>query len=352
MNSPTVVNARVYRFRLPLVRPFNLGSSVLTMREGLLLRCTDDKGVDAWGEASPLPGVSRDSLAEAEQELKVTAREWARPGKDGRPARPWSSAAMNASVQVRMWHTILATPAMPSVLLELAALLEGDGDQLLRGAASAAARGYRAAKLKVGRKPLDEEISLAREVRTALGPRCRLRIDANRAWTLEQARTFMQGITRNAGDYHAPLDYLEEPLRNANDRNALRNEFGVPIALDETLVDTFGKGPSDKQRLPLADYWVWKPTCWALPYHLGSGEKLPPRILSGCFESGVATALMGGLAAGSGRPAGLDTYSWLADDVLEERLPLDQPSVLLKTVLDMSRRVDLSRLELLYEYTR
>jgi O-succinylbenzoate synthase len=318
----------------------------------LLLRCTDDKGVDVWGEASPLPGFSKDSLAEAEQELKLSAREWARPSKAAKPAKGWSSAAVNASVQVRMWHTMLATPAMPSVMLELAALLEGDGDQLLQGAAQAAARGYRAAKLKVGRKPLDEEISLTREVRTALGPECRLRLDANRAWSLDDARTFLQGITKSPSEYHAPIDYLEEPLRNANDRNALRNEFGIPIALDETLIDTFGKGPSDKQRIPLADFWVWKPTCWPLPYHLGAGEKLPPRILSAVFESGVATALMGGLAAGSGRPAGLDTYNYLAEDVLEERLPLNQPKVLLKTLLDASRRVDVSRLELLYEYTR
>jgi O-succinylbenzoate synthase len=352
MSSPIIVNARVYRFQLPLIRPFNIGPSTITMREGLLLRCTDDKGVDAWGEASPLPGFSKDTLAEAELELKVSAREWARPSKSGKPDKGWSSAAVNASVQVRMWHTILATPAMPSVVVEIAALLEGDGDKLLRGAAQAAERGYRAAKLKVGRKPLEEEISLTREVRTALGPNCRLRLDANRAWSLDDARIFLQGITRSPSEYHAPIDYLEEPLRSPGDRNVIRNEFGIPIALDETLIDTFGKGPSDKQRIPLADFWVWKPSCWALPYHLAPGEKLPPRILSAVFESGVATALMGGLAAGSGRPAGLDTYNCLADDVLEERLPLDQPKVLLKTLLDASRRVDVSRLELLHEYTR
>ncbi len=352
MNSPTVVNARIYRFRLPLIRPFNIGPSVITMREGLLLRCTDDKGVDAWGEASPLPGFSKDTFAEAAEALKVSAREWVRPRKPRKQEEKWSSAAVNASVQVQMWHTLLSTPAMPSVMLEIAALLEGDGDQLLRGAAQAAERGYRAAKLKVGRKPLEEEISLTREVRAALGPQCLLRLDANRAWSLEDARSFLHGITKNPVEFHAPIDYLEEPLRNPADRNTLRREFGIPIALDETLIDTFGKGPSDRQRAPMADYWVWKPTCWAMPYHLGTSDQLPPRVLSAVFESGVATALMGGLAAGSGRPAGLDTYALLAEDVLEERLPLDQPKVLLKTVLDASRRVDVARLELLYECAR
>jgi O-succinylbenzoate synthase len=352
MTSPTVVNARVYRFRLPLVRPFNVGSSVLTMREGLLLRCTDDKGVDAWGEASPLPGFSKDTLDEAEKELRLIARDWARPNPSGSPSKGWSSAAVNASVQVRMWHTLQAAPELPDETVEIAALLEGDWEQLLRGAARAAERGCRVAKLKVGRKPLDEEISLTREVRTALGRSCRLRLDANRAWSLNDARAFLQGITRNPSDYHAPIDYLEEPLRNPGERNVLRNEFGIPIALDETLLDEFGKGPTGKQKPPLADFWVWKPTCWAMPYHIAPGDKLPPRILSAAFESGVGTALLAGLAAGSGRPAGLDTYSYLAEDVLEDRLPLDQPKVLLKTMLDASRRVDVSRLELLHEYTR
>ncbi len=351
--NPTIMAARVYRFRLPLVRPFNIGLTTITEREGLLLRCTDDQGVDAWGEASPLPGFSKDTLEDAERELRLIARDWVRPNPSGPSSKGWSSAATYAKLQVMSWHSLRRKPAMDDCgPVEIAALLEGDWGQLLRGAARAAELGYRAAKLKVGRKPLDEEISLTREVRAALGPKCRLRLDANRAWTLNDARAFADGIKKNPSEFQAPIDYLEEPLRSPGERTALRNATGIYIALDETLVDEFGKGPGEKQKPPLADYWIWKPTCWAMPRHIAPDDKLPPRMLSAVFESGVGTASLAVLAAATRRPAGLDTYSYLADDVLEERLPLDQPNVVLKTLLDASRRVDVSRLELLHEYTR
>jgi len=72
-------------------------------------------------------------------------------------------------------------------------------------------------KLKIGR-----DFSRLRELQ-ALG--CSVRLDANRAWTLEEALSFDLG----------PIEYIEEPLKNPSQLSLLHREKGWPLALDETL---------------------------------------------------------------------------------------------------------------------
>ena len=72
-------------------------------------------------------------------------------------------------------------------------------------------------------------------------------------------------------------------------------------------------------------------------------------VVSSTFESGVGMRHLVALAAALGdTPAGLDTYRWLADDVLERRLSLAGPTVNVADVLapnpvrlDRLTRIDL-----------
>ena len=53
----------LYRYQLPLSQPIQFHEQQLTVREGLLL-----KWGSSWGEIAPLPGFSRETLAEAQAE--------------------------------------------------------------------------------------------------------------------------------------------------------------------------------------------------------------------------------------------------------------------------------------------
>src|SRR3712207_7895160 len=44
-------------------------------REGLLVELASDRGAVGWGEASPLPGFSRENLDEAAEQLRGLATE-------------------------------------------------------------------------------------------------------------------------------------------------------------------------------------------------------------------------------------------------------------------------------------
>ena len=53
----------LYRYQLPLTHPLTFHNQTIEQREGLLLHWGS-----SWSEIAPLPGFSRETLAEAEQE--------------------------------------------------------------------------------------------------------------------------------------------------------------------------------------------------------------------------------------------------------------------------------------------
>ena len=65
----------LYRYQLPFTQPLTFHGKVEVAREGLLVRV--DKG---WGEIAPLPGFSRESLAEAQAESLACLAQLARLG--------------------------------------------------------------------------------------------------------------------------------------------------------------------------------------------------------------------------------------------------------------------------------
>ena len=69
----------LYRYQLPFTQPLTFHGKVEVAREGLLVRV--DKG---WGEISPLPGFSKETLAEAQAEALACLEQLAQ----GQPIAP------------------------------------------------------------------------------------------------------------------------------------------------------------------------------------------------------------------------------------------------------------------------
>ncbi len=276
-----------FPYRLRLRRPLRLrGGVLLGIREGVLFR---DPGSGGLGDAAPLPGFSQESLAEvlhgdpADPSLPslVFAAECARQGR-----LPPVSAAMNA-----LWIAAEESPA--SLARRLAA--------------------WRNPVVKV--KP-EAEPRPARWLEfLRLRPDARLRVDANRAWTLEQTLRIWRALPAGA------LHYLEEPLRDPDDYPALWARAPVPIALDESLRQPEGR--------PLAEAGAFVRALVLKPTLLGGESAWRPwadlarrrgmdLIWSSCFESGVGLWHLASLSRG-GAAAGLDTVRWLAEDLLHPR---------------------------------
>ena len=356
----TVSSCRIFRYRLPLVGPLPLAGGVIHEREGLLVRLDSDSGATGWGDAAPLPGFSRESIEEAETELTAWAGRLQGAGFD-----PWgddlesrlgleSAAVASPSVRFaletalaglsrRMGDGTAGDLACFEGAVPINGLLAGSRDQVLTDARRLRDGGCRAVKLKVGSRPVAEDVELTRAVRTVIGDPVSLRVDTNRSWSLEQAVAF----GRELGD--AGVEYLEEPLRDPAYLRELFDATGIPVALDESLLEL---RPEELEGRREVGAVVLKPTLlgglarageWAAR---ASALNIRP-VVSSCFESGVgllALAAFAWASTGDSVPAGLDTYRWLSADVVEPRLPFGAGAIEWSGAVAREHRIDGSRL--------
>jgi o-succinylbenzoate synthase len=191
------------------------------------------------------------------------------------------------------------------------------------------------AKVKVaepGQSAADDEARLE-AVRDALGPRGAVRVDANGAWSLDDAEAAVRRLERAAGG----LEYVEQPCADVEDLARLRRRVDVPIAADESI--RRAEDPYRVRDLAAADVAVLKVqplggvrACLRIAEEIGL-----PVVVSSALETSVGIAA--GVALAAALPqlphaCGLATVQLLADDVVtdpllpvEGQLPVLRPDV-------------------------
>jgi len=185
----TIAQVHLFFFRLPLVRPLTLKGSTLIHREGYIIRLRDHDGFTGWGEISPLPGFSRESSADAQNQFaSIRNQLTGHPVPDSLEKlsggfQRWLGG-LNLFPSVRFGvettvlnllathsaiplHTLLNS-ASPSVV-SVNALLTGSTDDILKHAEQMRKEGYRAVKLKVGHLSVHDGIRLTKSVYERLG---------------------------------------------------------------------------------------------------------------------------------------------------------------------------------------
>ena len=349
----------IYRYKLPLSEPLELKGGVLGSREGLLLELASDDGGIGLGEASPLPGFSRESLQESARQLRdlassVAGREvaddWIDP--DGNLGRELDSMDLAPSArfgfELALWDLYAASrgsplaelvTSSPRASVPVNALISAQPERVIEEASRARNAGYEAVKLKVGGGAVEEDVELVHAVSEELDGAIALRLDANRAWGFDEAKRFARDT---AG---LRFEYVEEPLADPSLLPDFAEEHGLPVALDESLI---GMAPEELEDHGYARAVVLKPTLLggisrALRF-AGVASRIGARpVISSAYETGIGTAALVALAAGVGEeevPAGLDTYRRLAADVLSPRLELPSPRVEVRTLSAAGRRID------------
>jgi O-succinylbenzoate synthase len=378
---------QVFQYTLPLRAPLPLRGGLLTERTGFLLKLTSDTGAVGWGEAAPLPGFSEESVDAAARALesfprRLTGYRLPRHHADLEGAsliHVQGSMAASFALECAYFSLMADAAGVPlhrhlradaPDALRMNALLAGDPEAIRERAAALADEGYTAAKLKVGNRPLHEDIALVKAVRAAMGERVALRLDANRQWDLSSAVQFGQEV------HDCDIEFLEEPIHEPYELPLFLERARVPYALDETMLSCFhdirerlGPMREDTPELRelihrlgvvfrMAGACLWKPTLLH-DANLGGtladnafGFPINRLVLTAAFESGVGTAAIAAYAAAYGSPGipvGLDTYSFLGADVLHERLPFDGPLLNVPDLLAAARAVDEDRLTLLVD---
>lgn len=329
-----ITRARLIPFRLPLRKPWRFGGHRITQRRGWLVQVSTTNGVMGWGETTPFPEMGTESPRQAQARLEAAVAGLAgmTPGQALNDLPPASAAPPAARCGV---ETALLDLAAKCAGVPLARFLAADAADAAESIAvnatlgtlagtelvdidAAIAADFRCLKLKVGVDSPERELAALENLLERLPAGVELRLDANRAWSLEQAEHLLCALDGQ------PVQWVEEPLREPDPATlaALRSRSPVPLALDESLnhanLDALLAGAA-------ADLLVVKPMrlggllpCLDIARRADSAgvTTLVTTTLDGAPATHAAVHLAAAIeAAGANLAHGLATGGWLSQDL-------------------------------------
>ena len=256
----------------------------VTERSGVLLQ-----GPKGWGEFSPFPEYGPDIAVDwLRCAIEAATKGWPEPVRDSIPVNVTVPA-----VDPQRAHDIVAKSSCST------------------------------AKVKVAEpgQALSEDEARVEAVRDALGPKDMLRVDANGAWTVEQAQKAIKAL----GRYE--LEYVEQPVATLEEMAVLRRSVDVPLAADESV--RTADDPLRVAGLEAADVVVLKvQPLGGIRRALDVAEAAGlPCVVSSALETSVG--ISAGVALAASLPSlpyacGLATVALLDGDVATESLlPVD-----------------------------
>ncbi len=257
MNATDDLSLEYRSFSLDLAEPLETADGTIDSRDGFLVRLVDD-GADGdgsaagsgdespvgYGEATPLQGWT-ESRADCEDALE-RARDALESGGPSdalevvdrqvaaRHALALALADLQATREATPLYRYLGQGPMVGRVPVNATIGDGSTTDTVAEARAAVDRGFDCCKLKAGLRSVEEDVERVRRVREAVGSGVELRVDANEAWTYEEAEYALEGVADHG------ISILEQPLpAGALEGHAdLRAQSrGVDIALDEGLLE-------------------------------------------------------------------------------------------------------------------
>jgi L-alanine-DL-glutamate epimerase-like enolase superfamily enzyme len=198
-------------------------------RPSAIVRARGESGAIGLGEATPLPGRSRDTVEDCARAVAAVrgvlpialtpanalgyAADLAGAVAATAPAARFAieTALCDLVARTAGWPLARLLAPSPAASVPINALCASPAE-----AAAAIARGIGCVKIK--------QVAIARAVRSVIGD-ASLRVDANQAWAARD-------VDKNLAELAAiGVEYVEEPARGWRAKSA------VPLALDESLAD-------------------------------------------------------------------------------------------------------------------
>ncbi|MGE0266909.1 MAG: o-succinylbenzoate synthase [Candidatus Omnitrophota bacterium] len=333
-----VENIKIFSFDLNLRRPIKIKSESLKIRRGYILEFSA-AGFTGYGEMSPLQGFSLESLDDVLTQFKSVRHfllsDPVPEGLEGLNGRfqDWlgnfelkpstmfgiEMALLNllANIRSRTLKELLSESVHSHIPIN--GLLQGDRTEIISQTKLLIENGFSALKLKVGQKDIDEDIKLVRDLNELINGRALLHLDANQAWSLNEAVYFGNEVGL------AAVDYIEEPFKDIEQIPEFFHKTTIPVALDESLqTNEF----EQIKHIEGVEVLVLKPSViggiektWKI---LRDAKRLGLNtLISSIFESSIGLLTLANLAGCSFRnnAAGLDTAKWFTDSLLLS--PLD-----------------------------
>jgi len=253
-----ITGIRLGHLSIPLKAPFKTALRTVTHVESVLVRIETDSGHAGYGSASPSPPIT----GETAEGIRLVI--------EGCIAQQIAGCSIEdfEATMLRL-HNALAGNTSAKAAVDIALydlygqfckapvyeLLGGhrrklttditisvnEPEEMLLESLDAVKRGFKTLKVKVGKDP-SNDIEALRLIREGIGDGIVLRIDANQAWTPQEAVRILKKIE----DAGIRIELVEQPVQG-HDLEGLRHvreNVSIPVVADESAFS-----PEDVQRI-------------------------------------------------------------------------------------------------------
>ena len=243
-----ITNLTTYLLDVPLKTPFVTALRRVEKLTDVILKLETDTGAVGYGEAPPTKVITGETLETLWSDLNGPVRN-ALVGKDigllddcfsalDACMEHHTSAKACADIALYDLYGQLQGKSVANLLGKKRSRLEtdltislNDPETMARDARIGVERGYHTLKIKVGENPeIDEKRLLA--VRNAVGSAIQIRVDANQAWSADQALLVLDEMQKKGLD----LELVEQPVKAA-DLDGLAfvtSRSPIPVVADES----------------------------------------------------------------------------------------------------------------------
>lgn len=243
--SLRITAIEIYRFSIPM-EPFTIATGTMDHAQNTFIRVHTDAGFYGVGECSAFPMI----VGETQDTCLVMAREFAMlwKGQDAldiiaRLQQLDSFTAGNTTIKsafdMALYDIAAKRAGMPlyqflggerRVVESDITIGIGTPETMAEKAREFKVSGANILKVKLG-KGAETDVERIRQIREAVGPEMKIRVDANQGWSYDEAVFALRAI----GDYD--IEFCEQPLRTwHNDRlPQLMQLSPVKIMADESV---------------------------------------------------------------------------------------------------------------------
>lgn len=236
---PKIVSCYWEYKQIPLRRPYVLSFVTLEVFNTLLVHFTFDDGTTRVGEVVPLVGYSSETVEDVVRACEI-----------------WLPQLIGQSIEVAreiIAAQIVKTPCASSLILSAfdAEIFDkknkhrahspvplvyptSSSDQNIEATIrEAIAQGYCTLKVKIG-DSLQQDLAVLLKLREHVPPNIRVRFDANQAYSLEDAKSFLSAVQELLLDR---TELVEQPLPTEmwDEMAYLTANSPVPLMLDESI---------------------------------------------------------------------------------------------------------------------
>src|SRR5690606_38522491 len=238
---------------IPTIRPHKMAVATMQTQTLVLVKITTEDGYVGWGEATTIGGLGYGD--ESPESIKVNIDTYFTPLL--KTLSGLNVAQTLRAIKKNINGNRFAKCAIQTALLDIQAqrlglplsevlggrlrdsvpvlwvLASGDTEKDITEAKKMiAAKRHNIFKLKIGSRPVEEDVEHVLAIKRALGKDISVRADVNRAWSELEAIKGIQ-LLQDGG-----VDLIEQPcaIDNLGAMQRLTRRFGIAIMADESLM--------------------------------------------------------------------------------------------------------------------